>query len=228
MIFPRFCVGCGGSIGSAPDYLCWDCRARLDLIGPPFCSICGDPAEGSVGVEYVCSLCRRQHIFFDRARSVARYEGPLRRAIQAFKYAGAIFLRRDFVDMLAACVQTQYRGVRFDAVLAVPLYRRRERERTYNQAGLLARGLARVLELPHLSRFVQRIKATATQTHLDASRRRKNVAGAFCATDAGWLEGRTLLLVDDVMTTGATVNECARSLREAGAAGIYVVTIARG
>ncbi|MCX7591422.1 MAG: ComF family protein [Kiritimatiellae bacterium] len=227
-MFPRQCAGCGGPVGSAPLHFCWDCRSRLDLIGHPYCSLCGDPAEGMIEHEYVCSLCQRQPVFFDRARSVARYRGPLRRAMQAFKYGGAMYLRQDFGEMLRACVGAHYADVRFDGVVSVPLYPRRERERMYNQSGLLARSLAHKLGLAHLPRFLQRVRATVTQTNLDADERRVNVRRAFRCMDNGWFDGRVLLLVDDVMTTGATVNECARVLKQAGAAAVHVVTVARG
>jgi len=132
------------------------------------------------------------------------------------------------VSLLHACVNTYYAAVQFDAVTFVPLHARRERERTYNQAQLLAKGLAACMKIQLLSNALRRVGFTRTQTDLNARQRRANVRGAFRALQPDWLEGRTILLVDDVMTTGATVGECARVLKEGEAAAVYVVTVARG
>ena len=134
----------------------------------------------------------------------------------------------DLGMFLVACVRTHYSVGDIDAVLFVPLYRRRERERTYNQAGLLAAEVAAALDRPLLSRCLFRRRATRSQTELAANQRRQNVRGAFETANESWIEGRRLLLVDDVMTTGATVDECALVLKQAGAAGVRVATLARG
>ena len=200
----------------------------LELVVHPFCRQCGDPVDGAVEGEYTCSWCRRTRPNFDAARSAVRYRGGLRRAIHALKYEKAVCLAADLVPLLEACVRTQYARVHFDAVTAVPLYPKRERERSYNQSALLSRGLARALGMQSFSRCLQRVKPTATQTNLTARQRMKNVHNAFAVSNAEWIEGRTLLLVDDVMTTGATVAETSRALKKAGAAGVYVATVARG
>jgi ComF family protein len=134
----------------------------------------------------------------------------------------------DLVPLLTACVNTHFSGMKPDVITEVPLHGARERMRTYNQSGLLARGLAKRLGVPYLPHALSRVRRTATQTHLTASERRRNVEGAFRVGPARWVDGRRVLLVDDVMTTGATVNDCARALREAGACEIGVVTVARG
>ena len=208
--------------------LCWDCRCTLHLIGPPFCSICGDPADGEVEHDYTCPWCEDGHVCFARARSAARYRGALRTAVHAFKYSNATSLARDFLPLMTACVRVHYPKIPFDAVTYVPLYHTRERARTYNQARLLARGLASELRVTPVATSLRRTRPTTSQTDLTAAERRDNVLGAFEAIDRDWLAGRTLLLVDDVMTTGATVNECARVLKTAGVANVYVVTLARG
>ena len=115
-----------------------------------------------------------------------------------------------------------------DAVTSVPLYPKRERERGYNQAALLGEALARRVGIPFRRRLLGRRRATATQTHLTAAQRVHNVRGVFSVAWPGRVRGARIVLVDDVMTTGATVNECARALQEAGAASIMVLTVARG
>ena len=228
LIYPRSCACCGKPMGTEAMNICWDCRAGFDFIAEPFCKLCGDPVDGMVEHEFLCSSCQDRRPHFVAARSAVRYRGDLRHALWAFKYGGATFLDQDFGVLLAACVRTHYPAVSFDAVVFVPLYPKRERERTYNQSRLLAAGVAGALGSPFLGGSLRRVRATRTQTDLTADQRRANVRGAFRACNEDWLDGRTMLLVDDVMTTGATVNECAGALKKAGAAGVYVVTVARG
>ena len=178
---------------------------------------------------YICGFCKKYSPPFDLARSAVRYRGPIRQAVQAFKYNREVRLAKDLGRLLLACVRVNYQRIRSDAVAYVPLYGKRERNRTYNQSRLLAAALARDLKLPLASMHcVKRVRETGTQTGLNARERRDNVQGAFEVSGQSWIEGRTLLLVDDVMTTGATVSECAGTLQDAGAAAVYVVTVARG
>lgn len=228
IVYPRSCVACGNTTGEGQGYICWDCESGFDVISMPFCSVCGDPAEGLVEHQYLCSYCQRVRPYFEAARSAVRYRGAVRTILHSLKYGKMTFLVRDLLPFLSACVKTHYSRVCFDGVTFVPLYPRKERERTFNQARLLGGKLARELELPFLPDCLRRTRYTVTQTDLDASKRRANVHGAFAAQNRKWLDGRTLLLVDDVMTTGATVNECSKVLKEAGAAGVFVVTVARG
>jgi ComF family protein len=209
-------------------HFCWDCLAKFEFITERFCSLCGDPVEGMVEHEFKCSACRDAKPHFDLARSAARYRGQLKEALHAFKYDHATHLSIDFVSLLRNCVNIHYPSAALDAITYVPLYPRKEHERSYNQAALLAQGLARTLGLPLLAGSLRRIRSTATQTHLTATERRKNIHGAFAAEKPKWIEGRSLLLVDDIMTTGATVNECAKVLKKNGAHRVYVVTVARG
>ena len=152
----------------------------------------------------------------------------MRTALHAFKYDQATALSADLVTLLQACVSTHFADVAFDAVTFVPLYPTRERDRTYNQARLLAEGVAERLDVPLLARGLRRVRPTPSQTNLNAAARRANVKGAFEALEPQWLEGRCVLLLDDVMTTGATLNECAGVLKRAGAAAVYVATVGRG
>jgi ComF family protein len=226
--FPRACAACGGPVGHEAQHVCWSCLGRLDLIQAPYCELCGDPYDGAIQHEFRCAFCVDHRPRFERARSAARYRGPLRPLLHAFKYDGASHLAPDLANLLHACVQVHYGSERFDAVTCVPLHPVKERSRTYNQAHLLAAELARRMGLPLLPRCLQRVRATATQTHLSAAARTRNVRNAFAAAQPQWIQGRCLLLVDDVMTTGATVAEAARALRSAGAARVFVATVGRG
>lgn len=228
IVYPRRCGGCDGAVETAGMNLCWSCLAQVAVVTAPYCSICGDPADGRVDGAYTCSWCAAARPHFDAARSAARYRGPLKRALQAMKYEGQLHLSGDLAQLIMACAGAHYASRRFDAVVGVPLFAARERSRGYNQAVLLARRVADVLGVPVSRRCLARVRATPSQTSLSARARAMNVKDAFDVRDVGWVEGRRFLLVDDVMTTGATVNECARMLKRAGAAGVWVVTVARG
>lgn len=227
LLYPRHCAACGVSIESEHGQICWDCRCTYDVIAEPFCVVCGDPPGGMVEHRYTCSLCLRQRPHFDMARSAVRYRGSVRAALHSFKYQYVTCLTEDFVPMLKACVETHHCNQLFDALTFVPLYGRKERERTFNQSRLLAKGLASALGLPSVN-SLQRVRMTLSQTNLTAVQRRDNVKKAFRVRNQTWVEGRSLLLVDDVMTTGSTVSECSHVLKKAGAAEVHVVTVARG
>ncbi len=228
LMFPRACAGCGGSAQDAARYFCWDCLARLDVIRPPFCRLCGDPVAGAVSGDFLCSACLAHTPAFDQARSAARYLGSLQTALQDFKYHGATWLSRDFSTFLLACYRAHYAALALDAILYVPLYPAKERDRSYNQSGLLARELGAQLRGPPVQQFLVKLRPTSSQTHLTAAERRANVRDTFALKRHSAAAGRRLLLVDDVMTTGATVHECARVLKQAGADKVYVLTVARG
>ena len=224
---PRHCAGCGSPMSDKPGHLCWDCLAQLPIIQPPYCAICGDPVDGAIEHEYACAWCTRRRPAFELARSAARYRGALKDILHRFKYSHATFVEDDLVSLLSGCARAHFPCSDVDVVTFVPLHRRKERERTYNQARLLASGLARELGKP-MAACALRVRSTSTQTHLTAEQRAANVKNAFLAREPAWLDGRTVLLVDDVMTTGATVNECARALKDGGAARVFVATVARG
>jgi len=228
LVFPRVCVNCGGRVGEGSYHICWDCAVSFALVEAPHCSLCGDPVDGRVENVFRCSFCRRHPPHFDLARSALRYRGNLREVIHAFKYSGMSCVSKDLVRWLTACHQVHYSGIDIDAVTCVPLYGRRQRDRTYNQSSLLAHDLARELHIPLFVRCLRRTRSTQSQVKLNAKQRRDNVRGAFSVRDGEWVEGRRLLLIDDIMTTAATVNECSRVLKQAGAASVYVLTLARG
>lgn len=228
LIYPRVCAGCGRPDPDASRYVCWDCMARIDFVQPPFCELCGDPVSGRIGHAYRCVLCADRDAYFDRARSVVRYDSPVGRMIRDLKYHGHYWLVDDLADLLAAGVRAHYDPAVFDALAAVPLHITKRRSRGFNQSAWLASALARRLRLPIARRCLRRIRADRSQTHLTVAQRAANVRDAFEPRWNRWLEGRRILLVDDVMTTGATVNDCARALKKGGAAAVHAITLARG
>ncbi len=228
LLYPRNCVRCGASSPEALPHLCWDCLSDTPKIDPPFCVCCGDPVAGDIQHDYTCFACSRETPAFDFARSAARYEGVVGEALRDLKYHQAVWLAPDLASLLLACVQAEYPGVEFDGITAVPLHATRFRARGFNQSGLLAVALARKMGIPYKGKMTRRIRSTTTQTGLTAPQRAANVHAAFRKGLFASLKGRRLLLIDDVMTTGATVNACARALKEGGAESVHVVTVARG
>lgn len=229
LMFPRSCAACDAPVIKDSGALCWDCVTGFKTITAPFCKRCGDPIEGISSDGFNCSLCRRRPPAFDLARSVFRHRGSLKSAIQHFKYSGRTELAATLAQYLHACVGAHYDKIQFDTVLPVPLHATRQRERTYNQSALLARHLSSLMGLAYRPHgILYRERNTPTQTGLNANQRSQNVLDAFRVKDASWVRGATVLLVDDVMTTGATASAAAAALQHAGAVGVYVVTVSRG
>jgi len=209
--------------------LCWDCRATVKVVQLPFCERCGDPVAGAVTGLFECAGCRKINPSFDWARSAVRYEDVAKACLRRFKYNEGMWLLDDLADWLWALWQACPPSVQTaNVVTCVPLHPKRERERGYNQAALLGRCLATHIGIPFQERLLWRTRATPTQTHLTVAQRAHNVKGVFTVPWPGRVRGARVLLVDDVMTTGATVNECARALKAAHADSVMVLTVARG
>lgn len=225
LLFPRRCVACGDAQATLTGHVCWECLRTVQFVEDPMCSLCGDPVDGVVGHEFCCHWCRTAQPAFDCARSAVRYRGAIRRLIQQFKYANATYLASDLSLYLTGLVRAS--GFEVDAICYVPLHPRKARERGFNQSRLLAECVARSLSLPLERNALKRVRFTETQTHLNSEQRKENVHGAFVSPIADWVEGRHWLLIDDVMTTGATVAECAAVLKRCGASSVNVGTIAR-
>jgi len=228
IIYPRQCIGCGASSPETFRYICWDCWSQATPVNAPFCEICGDPVSGAVEHGFVCFFCTAEPPAFDRARSAMRYDGIISDALRCLKYKKALWLVRDLAEVLYSCVIAEYADRVFDLIVPVPLHPVRRRQRGYNQSEELALALARRMHCACVPGVLKRTRPTVSQTHLTAKARLSNVQGAFEYRRKKWLAGRHILLVDDVMTTGATVNECSRVLKKGGADSVHVVTVARG
>lgn len=162
------------------------------------------------------------------ARSAVHYTGILQTMIQDFKYHGATWLSHDFVSLILTCIRTYDLLSNIEVITYVPLYPAKERERTYNQSRLLAKKLATRIHKPLSNNMLLRKRPTMSQTHLTAPARIANVRNVFEVKKGNHLKGRCVLLVDDVMTTGATMNECSRILKQTGAKNVVALTLARG
>ena len=228
LLYPRFCAICGSTVGMGRKYTCWSCCSDLSVITDPFCRVCGDPVDGMVEHSFECSWCIDRTPFFDLARSAVRFRGSVRKLIYDYKYSCCTHLTGDLVDMICAAVRAHYKSEHFDAVVPVPLHYSKARKRSYNQSALLARDTGKKLGIRYVSNSIQRVRPDLSQTTYNARQRKINVRGAFHFSMPQWIRGRNILVVDDVMTTGATVNEVSRELKRAGAARVCVVTAARG
>jgi len=226
--YPPHCYHCGAVLsGSRSRILCPPCHQDLvaSRIDGTICRICGLRLYEENDAKATCANCLTRVPDFDVARALFSYAGPAGSLIVGFKFHNEFFLGPLLLKRALKMGWTPDGLGDFDAVVPVPLHPRRERERGYNQALLLAKVVARHFERPLRRRALCRTRHTSQQTKLAAHRRWENVRGAF-QTNAD-VRGARLLLVDDVMTTGATASECARVLKKAGARSVSVLTIAR-
>ena len=239
VLFPSDCRICGAplvEISRLP--VCHECLEAMQPIGAGVCSVCGDrlfsayPLSSNDG-EPRCGLCRRVEPVFARAVAYGSYEGGLRELIHLLKYAGMRPAANVLGRMLAEALAELEAELPAEpiAVIPVPLHRSKLRQREYNHAELIARVALKLGPAEGRLQFfptaLERNRETPSQMGLTSHQRRENVRGAFGVTDPEAVKGRDVLLVDDVYTTGATVSECARVLRRAGSAKVWVVTVAR-
>lgn len=215
-LYPPECGGCG----QPGSRWCAQCQAGALVIADNICPICGQ--EQAAGA--ICSNCAENHPAFLAIRSWAVYQGTLREAIHRLKYKHDIAL----AEALAVHLIEVYNRMQWtvDLITAVPLGSRRLLERGYNQAGMLARPLALFEQKPYAPDAMRRVRETDSQVRLGRSERRANVRDAFEA-NTSLVSGKVVLVIDDVTTTGATIESCAQALRGAGAAGVYGLTLAR-
>jgi ComF family protein len=229
-LYPRHCCHCDELIDAgAGRILCRRCfdDLRARRIGGPVCRVCGLPLAGAAEPGVLCVACMAEGRSFDRARAFFPYAGPVVSIIRHFKFHGEFFLGPRFLR--GALRQKWMPGDLdgSDVVVPIALHSRRRRERGYDQALLLARVVAADLGRGLLARTLIRTRYTSQQAMLPAGRRADNVRGAFRVSGPQKVAGRSVLLVDDVMTTGATANECARVLKKAGATQVQVLALAR-
>ncbi|QBD81949.1 ComF family protein [Ktedonosporobacter rubrisoli] len=220
LLFPPTCAACkcGGAL------LCASCLSRIQPTRPPFCQHC----HGRLSAAGLCYACQHHPLRLSGLRSASTYQDPLRACIHELKYNGNIRLAEPLGALLAQAYQAH--GLHADLIVPIPLHHERERQRGYNQANLLAQVCSARLALPLLHTLVSRVQPTKAQTHLSASERQQNVLGAFLYTPLPSnfrLEGRKVLLIDDVCTTGATLEACAAPLFAAHAAEVWGLVLAR-
>lgn len=233
-LYPPRCRGCAEIFyGRDSEYFCPACWKKIQLVAPPMCRLCGRPFPQASGEDHACGACLARPPHFTRAWSWALYpreeadEHPLRQAVQKFKYGRKVSLGKPLGRLMARGSREFLQDCDADSIIPVPLHPKRLRWRGFNQALLLGRQLSRAYGIPADPFTLIRVKETPPQTQLNEDERRRNVRGAFAIAKERSVKEKKILLVDDVYTSGATVNECGRTLRRAGAADVYVLTLTR-
>lgn len=226
LLLPPLCSLCKAPVND-PQKLCTSCWSELSFIQKPFCVLCGYPFEYDMGEGAQCNFCMDSPPSYDHMRSAFQYEGVVKKLLLGFKHGD----RTDFLPLLVGWLSTLYHEdpeLSADLILPVPIHKGRLFKRRYNQAALLADGLAKKVNLPSDSFLLKRIKKTPPQTGT-RQERLQNVKKAFLISerDLVILKEKTILLIDDVVTTGATIEACASTLKKAGANQVKVLSLAR-
>lgn len=225
-LLPPQCHCCEKFLEEGQQGICPDCLSKIRWIEPPLCTLCGVPFLSSEVENHPCGACLTRGKYFTMARAVGYYEGPLREAIHRWKYEEKNYLTLFFGEKLAEGFCRYWDPQSFDLIIPVPLHSKRLRERGFNQALLLVKELSRRTRIPYSKRLLQKRILTPPQVNLSGGEREKGVRGSFHIQRDEEIEGKSILLVDDVYTTGATVNECSKVLLKAGAERVDVLTIA--
>jgi ComF family protein len=229
LVYSTVCQLCGERRARAAEgFVCTDCQRQVRFIVPPFCERCGLPYAGELSTPFTCANCHELELHFSSARSAVSAKGVTLEAIHRFKYQRALWFEPFLADLLLRQALPVLRAGQWDLIVPVPLHATKLREREFNQAARLARHLSRALALPLAPHALTRIRPTRTQTLLTRRQRAENMHNAFAPGRGPALTGQRIVLVDDVLTTGATTNACARALRAAGATEVCVWTVARG
>lgn len=216
-------------------WLCPECRPAFLPIESPKCPICGEMFKSRTGPDHICSECLTQKIYFDHIRSAGAYDGALMTAVHSLKYNQKTQLARPLGRLLFYALISYPEIGGPDIIVPVPLHAAKLKNRGFNQAALILaqwpeffrRYGGLIPEIAPDGKILRRTKQTPTQTGLSRQARKENIRQAFSLAGKNRIQGKTLLLIDDVCTTGATVNECARTLKSGGAACVNVLTLAR-
>jgi ComF family protein len=226
LVYPPHCAACGAE--TPPElHLCETCAGGARRIVAPFCRGCSEPFAGAISSDFLCAECHERDFQFTCAVSPYRATGVVREFILRFKYERHYYLRHPLAQWLATGLEDErLRDPAPELLVPVPLHPARRRFREFNQAEVLAGLLSGHCGLPVLE-ALERTRYTATQTRFDREERLQNLRGAFRLARGVAVAGRHVLLIDDVFTTGSTVEECARVLQTASVASVRVLTIAR-
>lgn len=226
LFYPSLCVVCSADV-DVGEYLCGDCTSKTPRIKPPFCEKCSEPFASAFTESFSCANCAHRTLHFDAAVAAYQSRGIVRKLVHEFKYARQLHLRHPVARWLSETLDDpRLRGRHFHVIVPVPLHPTRERERGFNQAQLLAELLSAKISVP-LCRALERIRYTTTQTAFDRTARMQNLRNAFRLRKKMNVQDLRVLLIDDVLTTGSTLSECARVLKKAGAISVHAATAAR-
>jgi competence protein ComFC len=229
LIYPEVCQLCRKQRASLREgFVCSQCWSEVHFIRPPFCQRCGLPFTGELTATFECTNCRELEFHFRFARAAVISKTVVLEAIHRFKYSRALWFENFLAGLLLREAAPVLGKKDWDYIVPVPLHPLRKREREFNQAEILARRLADETHIPLNDKILRRIVPTATQTVLTREKRATNMKNAFAVRNGSRLAGKRIIVLDDILTTGATTNACARALRAAGATDVCVWTVARG
>lgn len=228
-LYPDVCQVCHAiSATAAEGYVCTECWGNVRFVVPPMCDRCGLPFEGEISDRFECANCRELDLAFTTARSAVAARGMVLDIIHRWKYGRALWFEPFLANLLIREAVPALRDGQWDGIVPVPLHPAKLAEREFNQAEHLAARLSEATGIPQLN-CLRRVNPTLTQTRLSRAERAKNMQGAFeAAVESGGIRGKRLIVVDDVLTTGATTSACASVLRACGAGEVCVWTVARG
>jgi competence protein ComFC len=227
LIYPPCCEECGAGV-DAPAYLCTRCAGEAVRISAPFCMVCSEPFSGTFSGEFVCMDCQERKFHFACAVAPYKADGVVLEFIHKFKYQRAFRLRNALAEWAAeGLADERIRRQLVDALVPVPLFHARRRWREFNQAREIALLVGRKAGIPVLD-CLRRTRDTPRQAWLDRKKRMENLRNAFTLRESMPVRGRHLVLIDDVLTTGSTLDECARALVQGGAESVRAITVARG
>ncbi|MBI2094818.1 MAG: ComF family protein [Candidatus Omnitrophica bacterium] len=224
LVFPRCCEICSSVLPVSNAGLCPACESGVRWIRAPHCVTCGRTVREE---NLRCGECAGESFFFDRAYACVYYEEPVKTLLHLYKFGGRKVLKHYFLGLLRRFIGERFRHMAFDAVAAVPLDKNKERQRGFNQSALLSSRIARDLDLPETTARLRR-RGTLAQSLLNKTERKDNVRGCFEIADPAFFRSKKILLIDDILTTGQTASECARALKDAGAAWVTALACARG
>ena len=231
-LYPDRCQICRRGRARADDgYVCTNCRegsGGVRFIRPPFCHRCGLPYPGEATMQFQCGNCAELDLQFSQARAAVVAQSLTLDIIHRYKYHRALWFEPFLAELLINAAAPALVGSGIDWLVPIPLHPLKRREREFNQAERLAARLGKAAGLCLNTKLLRRVENTATQTLLTRGERAENMRGAFAMRSADDLQGRRIVLIDDVLTTGATASACARVLRAAGANEVQVWTVARG
>ena len=227
IVYPAYCVSCRIPLFLSETYLCTTCGQKVEPLKAPLCLKCANPLPPYGSRLSTCAQCRSERRYFDRGFALVKYQDPVRTILHQVKFQKKLWLLKIFSEPLEqfSC-STQLKN--YDVLIPVPLDTRRERERGFNQALMIAQILAgRNREGVPVRQILRKRKRTFPQSQLKRQERLSNLNGAFLVKKRGSVRGKQLLLIDDIFTTGSTINECAKILKEDGAERVDFLTIAR-
>ena len=231
LLYPAHCQVCGKKSYIWDKNICDDCLGKIEKRIPPFCTKCGRQLRKiSSSKTVTCNDCKITDYYFDRAFSVACYDKTLKTLVHNFKYKKMISLTKEFTGLILDFMETYGAGRDTHLILSVPMHRSRLFVREINPSHILAKGIAKRLCLPYSGTSIRKIKNTVPQSRLTRYERITNIKGSFsiCKNKIPWINSKNILLVDDLFTTGSTLNECAKVLKEAGSGRVVAITLARG